>query len=396
MGVNETGSTPDASAIFEASSTNKGQLFPRMTTLQRDGIVNPANGLLIYNIDCNSFNYYNGTSWVSMNGTSSLGDPGAISGSTSVCSGATGETYSISAVTGATSYSWTVPTGATITAGQGTTSITVTFGTASGDICVSASNSCYTSDVSCTSIAVSGSSISLSELKAYYKYNEASGNLINEAGNVGSTESLGSSADGTVNGSTYSQTGKIGNAYDFDGNNDYIELGTDKTQWRFLHEPNCKWSVSFWIKPDNVTAETQLLDNERDLGNGGLFIFYSSTNMDLSLRYGFNQIVTAGNVNHSMSVGTWYHWTITYDQTLASDNVKFYRNGTLIGSGTKNNDNNASGDADYTLKMGTRTNLPPPGAKYYDGLFDEMSIWNRVLSDCEIDYLYNTGAGREL
>lgn len=70
--------------------------------------------------------------------------PGTISGSTSLCEGAV-VTYSIAAVSLATSYTWTVPTGSVIQSGQGTTSITVLIGTTSGNISVTASNSCGTS-----------------------------------------------------------------------------------------------------------------------------------------------------------------------------------------------------------------------------------------------------------
>jgi PKD repeat protein len=71
--------------------------------------------------------------------------PGTISGTSAVCSGSTGNTYSISAVAGATSYTWTVPAGSTITAGQGTTSITVISGATAGNITVTATNGCGTS-----------------------------------------------------------------------------------------------------------------------------------------------------------------------------------------------------------------------------------------------------------
>ena len=70
------------------------------------------------------------------------GTPGAISGSVNVCSGSSGNVYSINAVGGATSYTWSVPAGAAIIAGQGTTSIVITFGSASGNINVVANNSC--------------------------------------------------------------------------------------------------------------------------------------------------------------------------------------------------------------------------------------------------------------
>jgi len=46
-------STPDASSILDLSSTTKGILLPRMTTLQQIALVNPAIGLVIYNTTTN-------------------------------------------------------------------------------------------------------------------------------------------------------------------------------------------------------------------------------------------------------------------------------------------------------------------------------------------------------
>lgn len=43
------GTTPDASAIADFISTTKGILPPRLTTTQRDAMVLPATGLLIFN-----------------------------------------------------------------------------------------------------------------------------------------------------------------------------------------------------------------------------------------------------------------------------------------------------------------------------------------------------------
>lgn len=80
--------------------------------------------------------------------------PDTINGSTNVNGGQTGISYSISPVPGAISYTWTVPPGATITSGLGTVSITVGFGSASGNICVTASDSCATSSASCLLVTV--------------------------------------------------------------------------------------------------------------------------------------------------------------------------------------------------------------------------------------------------
>jgi len=59
VGVNETGAIPDASAILDAASTSKGLLTPRMTIVQRNAIVSPATGLLIFQTDNTPGYYYN-------------------------------------------------------------------------------------------------------------------------------------------------------------------------------------------------------------------------------------------------------------------------------------------------------------------------------------------------
>jgi autotransporter-associated beta strand protein len=98
-----------------------------------------------------------GSTTVTVNSTPAT--PGTItqanpSGS-SVCSGASGVTYTISAVSGATTYIWTVPSGASVTAGAGTTSITVNWGTAaSGSVQVSAGNTCGTSAAASLAVTV--------------------------------------------------------------------------------------------------------------------------------------------------------------------------------------------------------------------------------------------------
>ncbi len=50
--------TPNASAQLEVSSTSKGLLAPRMTQVQRNAIVTPAQGLLVFQTDSEAGYYY--------------------------------------------------------------------------------------------------------------------------------------------------------------------------------------------------------------------------------------------------------------------------------------------------------------------------------------------------
>lgn len=81
-------SSPDASAKLDISSTSQGVLFPRMTYAQRQAIASPATGLMIYCLNCGSGQpqYYNGSAWLNMVGSSALTPPPSVASTTSATS----------------------------------------------------------------------------------------------------------------------------------------------------------------------------------------------------------------------------------------------------------------------------------------------------------------------
>lgn len=63
VGINTT--TPHSSAMLDVESNEKGMLIPRMTVSERIAIVNPAEGLLVYQTDdIDGFYYFNGIQWI--------------------------------------------------------------------------------------------------------------------------------------------------------------------------------------------------------------------------------------------------------------------------------------------------------------------------------------------
>lgn len=79
VSISPDGSGPDASAMLEVKSTDKGLLIPRLTEAQRTGILTPAAGLLVFQNNNTTGNYlYNGTAWKRL-GTYST--PGLTQGS---------------------------------------------------------------------------------------------------------------------------------------------------------------------------------------------------------------------------------------------------------------------------------------------------------------------------
>lgn len=58
----------ESSAIINIESKEKGFLMPRMTSTERNNIVNPAKGLEVFDITLNIPMYFNGNNWVSLKG----------------------------------------------------------------------------------------------------------------------------------------------------------------------------------------------------------------------------------------------------------------------------------------------------------------------------------------
>ncbi len=64
QGVGIGTENPAPTAILEIYSQEKGVLFPKLDSLQRQGIVDPALGLLVYDTDYKTLCQYNGTEWI--------------------------------------------------------------------------------------------------------------------------------------------------------------------------------------------------------------------------------------------------------------------------------------------------------------------------------------------
>ncbi|MFO7868335.1 MAG: hypothetical protein R6U95_03440 [Bacteroidales bacterium] len=54
---------PTAALKVTSPTSNKGVLFPTLSTIQMYSIVKPATGLLLFNTDRNQFMYFNGSVW---------------------------------------------------------------------------------------------------------------------------------------------------------------------------------------------------------------------------------------------------------------------------------------------------------------------------------------------
>ena len=157
--------------------------------------------------------------------------------------------------------------------------------------------------------------IPLTGCKAYYKFEETSGNLINQATTAnGFTDGLGSSADGTNNGATQTATGKIGNAWYTTSTSNYVSIPNT------LINGQNKISISTWFYPT--------VNGVNDIIFSGIFNYPSLLDWNLRFTQGHSTATiyiptgtgNAGLNYHDysglgLSLNTWHHIAVVYDGT---------------------------------------------------------------------------------
>ena len=147
QGVTIGSNTPaDPSATLEVKSTTGGLLLPRLSTAQRNAILSPSPGLMIYNSSNECMEVYHASGWKAFSCSCSAPPPApqSILGPTQVCAQQSAVQYHVAPVPGASTYTWSATGGATVQSGQGDTLITVDFSSGQGILSVVASNYCGT------------------------------------------------------------------------------------------------------------------------------------------------------------------------------------------------------------------------------------------------------------
>ena len=68
VSISDNQAVPDPSSVLDVSSTTKGLLIPRMSSVQRLAIVNPTNALMVFDTDSSCILFYQSSvsDWYSM------------------------------------------------------------------------------------------------------------------------------------------------------------------------------------------------------------------------------------------------------------------------------------------------------------------------------------------
>jgi hypothetical protein len=161
-------------------------------------------------------------------------------------------------------------------------------------------------------------------------------------------------------------------AYSFNGSSQYFIRNTPS----FVFNPNSTFTVSLWHNRNNSSVVGIPIMHATNAAGNFIWIFQTgATNM----QFGTNKQQAAWFWAQSTSTtNVWTHIVMVYNagvMTLYKDNV-------LVAT------------TNFTHTAVTSTTLPlyvgrGIGGNYFDGKIDDIGIWNRCLTTCEINDLFN-------
>lgn len=196
-------------------------------------------------------------------------------------------------------------------------------------------------------------------LVAAYSFDAGSGTT--------AVDSSGNGNAGTLSGAAWSQGGRYGSALSFDGSNDWVSVPDSASL-----DLSGAMTLAAWVRPIRLGGWRTVLVKER--ASGIVYSLYA----DQAGGRPAGQVVVGGGEQTAdgsapVAIGVWTHLAATYDGST----VRLYVGGTLAASTAAPGSMAASSGP---LRIGGNGIW----SEWFDGLIDEVRVYDRALSAAEI------------
>lgn len=223
---------------------------------------------------------------------------------------------------------------------------------------------------------------SVHDLVAHWKFDESSGTT--------ASSEIGGYTGGLNNGPVWNPSGgKKGGALAFDGVDDYVAVPSSAAfdsngTWMFWFKTNGIWGTD----GGSITNGALLLsrsDSASAMKGITILLNPSTGEPSAQIKGGTSTVCTVTSAFVGLTDNTWHHVALAYAKENGATNT-LYVNGNIAGSCTNsaawsfNNQDLRFGDTADTWW------------EEYQGLLDDVRIYNRVLTSTEVSTIYN-GAG---
>jgi len=203
------------------------------------------------------------------------------------------------------------------------------------------------------------------ELVAYWNFNEGSGTVF--------SDSSGNGNHGTISGGSFVD-GISGTALSLDGIDDYADA-TD-------FDIDDDFAVSFWIKPESTRNKQCFIGKHTNSGKNILLLGYYGDDDE----HGYSVYIRDDQHREGDLTTEWQHIVVTGRKiSNYQTNVFLYKNSEMF---WEHNVNDIIGNMlgkVWTIGQDWDDNKR---TDYYNGIIDEIKIFNGILTDEEIQQLY--------
>ena len=209
-------------------------------------------------------------------------------------------------------------------------------------------------------VAVSGATGSAagsaSGLVAAYAFDDGSGSVLSDAS--------GNGHDGTISGATWT-SGHDGGALSFNGSNASVDLGSLGTFYQ------SGFTLEGWVQKQTSTKkDVGVLGSWSSSGGPMLWVDHLAGDYQLTLNSGLSSYLDSG---HTPIGGQWQYLAATFDGSTA----RFYIDGVQVASRSVTSSVGSSNN----WRIGAYGSV---AGGFFDGLIDNVRIYNRALSDTEV------------
>lgn len=183
--------------------------------------------------------------------------------------------------------------------------------------------------------------------------------------------------------------GAVGNAFEFDGEVDEVSVSDIEE----LRPGSSSWSVAFWAKPANVSQDTAVVSKRQPSSPFPMYLvgFAGSAFGPTAggKKFAFRYTEEARNIDRGVHTtddivdGKWHHCAAVADKP--ADELKLFVDGT---ERTVNTEFDSGSWPDITNEDDLYLGQDNEGGRRYDGVLDEVRVYNRPLSSEEVTDLY--------
>jgi len=199
----------------------------------------------------------------------------------------------------------------------------------------------------------------------------------------------GQNNNGTLTNGPVRTEGKISQALSFDGVDDVVQTGT-------VIGPQSAYSASVWMKPSTVAGAVLIIGMWTTGGNSYTQFYRSGTSICARINQ-TDSIYIGRCAASAVTAGEWKQAMMTWSGGTTNAAVKIFINGVQV-------DNSDDGAGVFTApgagavprNIGAQGGGVTAYSNFFNGLIDDVRIYNRALSVDEIKRLYKMGATNKI